>query len=83
MLKSRYLSWTEKVKIYKTIYKVMYGCETWSMTEDRVILNTWERNILRKVCTKNIMGFAETKLSKNHGKHTKHLIWLRIFNGKS
>jgi hypothetical protein len=32
---------------------------------------------------KNIMGFAEAKLIKNCGNCMKHLIWLRIFKGKS
>jgi hypothetical protein len=35
------------------------------------------------VCTKNIIGFAETKLIKNRGKSTKRLIWSTIFKGKS
>jgi hypothetical protein len=41
-----------KVKIYKTTLQpvAMHGHEMWSMTgKDKVILNTWERNILRKV----------------------------------
>jgi hypothetical protein len=56
----------------------MYGCETWSMIEDR-----GEEHSEESVCTKNIMGLTDTILIKNHGNCIKHLIWLRIFEGKS
>jgi hypothetical protein len=50
--KSRTVTRISKVKIYKTTLQsfAMHGCEMRSMTEkDKVILNTWERNILKKV----------------------------------
>jgi hypothetical protein len=39
-------------RIYRTVLEAveMYGCETWPMTEkDEVVLNVWERIILRKL----------------------------------
>jgi hypothetical protein len=52
MLKSGTLNRISKMRIYRTALKavVMYGCETWPMTEkDKVILNVWESIILRKL----------------------------------
>jgi hypothetical protein len=52
VLRSKSLSWNTKVTVYKTIIRpiVMYGCETWTLTEKHEkTLNTWERKILRKI----------------------------------
>ena len=52
VLKSKVLSRSAKLKIYKTVIKpvVAYACETLTLTksEERK-LNTWERKILRKI----------------------------------
>jgi hypothetical protein len=52
LFRSRTVSRTVKITIYKTILKpiVMFGCKAWPMTEkDKTRLNMWERKILRKV----------------------------------
>jgi hypothetical protein len=52
IMKSREISESTKLKIYRTIVRpiVMYGCEGWTMTEHmEEALRVWERNILRKV----------------------------------
>jgi hypothetical protein len=52
IMKSREISESTKLKIYRTIIRpiVMYGCEGWTMTEHmEEVLRVWERKILRKV----------------------------------
>jgi hypothetical protein len=52
IMKSREISKSTKLKIYRTIIRsvVMYGCEGWTMSENmEEALRVWERKILRKV----------------------------------
>jgi hypothetical protein len=42
----------------------MYGCETWSMTEDRLTLNTQERNIRRTVCAPKTSQGLQNKINQ-------------------
>jgi hypothetical protein len=60
--KLRAVSRIAKVKIYEPV--VMYRHETWSMIEERVILNMWERNILTNV----------------HGPVAEHGVWRNRIN---
>jgi sorting nexin-29 len=52
ILKSKSISWKEKVAIYKTIIKpiVKYASQTWVLTKkDVALISTWERKVLRKI----------------------------------
>ncbi|XP_039289321.1 uncharacterized protein LOC120352505 [Nilaparvata lugens] len=52
ILRSRLLSWSSKIEIYRTVMRpvVMYACETWVLTScDKMLLNRWERKILRRI----------------------------------
>jgi hypothetical protein len=51
-MKPRYISKETKLKMYTTVIKpiVLYGCETWAMTEQKKSpLKTWKRKILRNI----------------------------------
>jgi hypothetical protein len=51
IMKSREISKSTKLKIYRTIIrpKVMYSCEGWTMSKHmKEALRVWEREILRK-----------------------------------
>ena len=52
LMKSRALSRSSKLKIYKSLIRpiVTYGCEAWTLTNrDEQYLRIFERRILRKV----------------------------------
>jgi hypothetical protein len=52
-MKSRGISKSTKLKIYRTIIRpiVTHGCEGWIMSEHmEEALRVWERKILRRVC---------------------------------
>ncbi|CAG9833703.1 unnamed protein product [Diabrotica balteata] len=51
-IKSKSLTRTSKIRIYKTVIRpvVMYGCETWTLTkETERKLRCFERKILRRI----------------------------------
>ncbi|CAG9833379.1 unnamed protein product [Diabrotica balteata] len=51
-IKSKSLTRTSKIKIYKTVIRpvLMYGCETWTLTkETERKLRCFERKILRRI----------------------------------
>jgi hypothetical protein len=52
IMKSREISKSTKLKIYRTIIRpiVIYGCEGWTMSEHmEEALRVWERKTLKKV----------------------------------
>jgi hypothetical protein len=65
LMKSRGISKSTKLKIYRTIIRpvVMYGCEGWTMSEHmEEALRVWERKILRRVCGPKTDGeFVQTR----------------------
>jgi hypothetical protein len=78
LLSFRLLSKNTKIRVYRTVVlpRVLYGCETWSLTlREEQRLRVFENSLLRRIFgSKRLQGIGEDYITRNLITCTHHQI---------